>query len=74
MIIEVYQSGDGQEQAVRFASDQGETFNSYVVNGEFLLLQEARQVNFDGDEPDLEELLLGKIFTRTRTEEEENDA
>ena len=73
MIIEVYQTGDGTEQAVRFVSDMGETFNSYVVNGEFLLLQEARQVNFDGDEPELEEILLGKVFTRTRTEEE-NDA
>ena len=58
---------------MRFVSDMGETFNSYVVNGEFLLLQEARQVNFDGDEPELEEILLGKVFTRTRTEEE-NDA
>ena len=76
MRIRILENEDGSEQAVQFLGDYGDDLASTVFDGEFFTVTEERQVNYDGDEPEFEELLLDQVFFRyvdTEDTEEEGD-
>ena len=76
MRVRILANEDGSEQAVQFFSDYADILESTVFNGELFTVLEERQVNYDGDEPELEELLLDQVFFRyvdTEDDEEEGD-
>ena len=68
MIITVLRNSDGSEEAVGFSSTG---LNSTIFDGELLEVVEERQVTYDGDEPELETLLLDRVFFRNVDEEDE---
>jgi len=78
MRIVILENEDGSEQAVQFLPDYGgDPLPSTVFDGELFGVLDEQQVNFDGDNPELEKLLLDQVFFRyvdiEDAEEEEDD-